>query len=703
MVLESFFGDTLVKNDGSEVKTSELSTEKGGVIGIYFSAHWCPPCRGFTPKLATIYNEIKEAEKDFEIVFVSWDRDEDSFKNYHKEQPWLAVPYSNAEGKTTLNEKYEVNGIPTLILLEADTGNTISRESPNVIMRYGASGFPFTSERLAEAKKNLQRKKEEALQGLANFNFLGKLATMDEPDKEVDLHEVTRKSEALAFAFMDGENCRKSAMVLPKLLDAQRKLGREKLSVIIVPMMKDDDNFSTESLTKMKGVPMIPRGEKAQEVANQFKPILQNIEAPHVFVIDARDESSMKILADDAARNIYFHGENAFPWSEQAIKGLEERERALKEEMKAKQKNLELFSPSDSCRILDKQGAEVTLKFLQSKDVVGVYFSAHWCGPCRSFTPKLVEVYNECKEQGKSFEVIFISSDRTQEAFDEYYAEMPWCTLKFEDRTMKAALSDVFDAHGIPTLILLKGDGEMITDEGREAVLMGSEYFPWSPEGMERGRAEEGEREARKLAKDKEKEERSYIEQEEAGKIVLRRYRGTPSDTKIGSDHVVKFVAFATVAAPSAVVPNGKKAWYEITFVKGSGVSQVGWATSDFETTDSYSSDGVGDDTKSWGFDGQRVCKWFDGQTNWGKAFEPSEGHVLGLAADMENGRILFGLDGDWGEPMGVAFENLDPDLGVFPAMSCTGLNVSVNFGDRDMKFGPPDDSFEKLIDVVNK
>ena len=65
MVLESILGETLIKNDGTEVKTSELSTEKGGVIGIYFSAHWCPPCRGFTPKLASVYNEIKEEGKDF--------------------------------------------------------------------------------------------------------------------------------------------------------------------------------------------------------------------------------------------------------------------------------------------------------------------------------------------------------------------------------------------------------------------------------------------------------------------------------------------------------------------------------------------------------------------------------------------------------------------------------------------------------------
>jgi len=480
MVWEEFFGDTLRKNDGSEVKTSELSTAKGGVIGIYFSAHWCPPCRGFTPKLAEVYNEIKAAGKDMEIAFVSWDNDDSAFEKYHEEQPWLAVPYDNDDKKDKLKDKYQVRGIPTLVLLEADTGNTIAAEGRSLIDEYGAAGFPFTAERLVVAKKEIKEKKEAALKELADLKFLGKLATLDEPEKELDLNEVARKSEALAFAFMNGAGCQGSALVLPKLLDIQEKMGKEKLSVVVVDMRDEGEEFSQAVLTKMKDVATIPRGERAQEVANKLKPVLKEIDPPHVFMVDARDESSMKFLADNAARPIYFQGEEAFPWSDEAITALEEREKARKEELKAKQKNLEFFTPSDSCHIVDKQGAEVSLDTLQSKDVVGIYFSAHWCGPCRSFTPRLVKLYEECKEQGKSFEVIFASSDRDQKAFDEYYDEMPWCTIKFEDRKLKESLSDIFEVQGIPTLILLKGNGETITAQGRAAVSKGVEGFPWT-------------------------------------------------------------------------------------------------------------------------------------------------------------------------------------------------------------------------------
>ena len=54
----------------------DQSAVEGKVLGLYFSAHWCPPCRGFTPKLAEWYKAVKETLPDFEIVFASSDRDE---------------------------------------------------------------------------------------------------------------------------------------------------------------------------------------------------------------------------------------------------------------------------------------------------------------------------------------------------------------------------------------------------------------------------------------------------------------------------------------------------------------------------------------------------------------------------------------------------------------------------------------------------
>jgi nucleoredoxin len=79
---------------GSE-KVSLLESLNGKeIVALYFSAHWCPPCKQFTPKLADVYNDLIKSQKSFEIVFVSSDRSEEEFYEYFKEMPWIALPYS---------------------------------------------------------------------------------------------------------------------------------------------------------------------------------------------------------------------------------------------------------------------------------------------------------------------------------------------------------------------------------------------------------------------------------------------------------------------------------------------------------------------------------------------------------------------------------------------------------------------------------
>lgn len=95
--LQTLVGDTVIKLSGDtveEVKVESLCG-KDSVIGIYFSAHWCPPCRGFTPQLIEFYKneKLKKNSAKFEVIFVSWDRDEASFKEYFSTMPWLALPF----------------------------------------------------------------------------------------------------------------------------------------------------------------------------------------------------------------------------------------------------------------------------------------------------------------------------------------------------------------------------------------------------------------------------------------------------------------------------------------------------------------------------------------------------------------------------------------------------------------------------------
>jgi len=115
---------------------------------------------------------------------------------------------------------------------------------------------------------------------------------------------------------------------------------------------------------------------------------------------------------------------------------------------------------------------------------IGLYFSAHWCPPCRGFTPKLAEYYKDGLKD--KMEIIFVSSDRDQQSFDEYSKEMPWLALPYEKRDEKASLSQAFGVSGIPSFVVINPDGTTITTDGRSKVTQDpkGENFPasWLPQ-----------------------------------------------------------------------------------------------------------------------------------------------------------------------------------------------------------------------------
>jgi nucleoredoxin len=291
MASKTFGADTqILMKDGSSVAASTLD---GKVLGIYFSAHWCPPCKMFTPQLSKWYSNFKANSPNadnFELVFVSSDRDEESYELYRNEMSFPALNFEAREVKAKLSEKFGVQGIPTLVVVDAE----------------------------------------------------GKLIT---------------------------------------------KKGRS-------------------------------------------------------------------IVSDDP------QGEN-FPWTPkpfgEVIKGKLERSDGT------------VLSGSDAAAAIEGK-------------VLGIYFSASWCGPCQMFTPQLIKVYNKVKAAGKDFEILFVSGDRLEAPHKEYFAKMPWLALPFKDKRA-AALNDMFDVEGIPTLIIVGPDGKVINADGREALGDDDEgaEFPWTP------------------------------------------------------------------------------------------------------------------------------------------------------------------------------------------------------------------------------
>ena len=99
-----------------------------------------------------------------------------------------------------------------------------------------------------------------------------------------------------------------------------------------------------------------------------------------------------------------------------------------------------------------------TSSALANSRLVALYFSASWCGPCRSFTPMLIEFYDVLKEEVASshgLEVVFVSSDRSEAEFQQYYKKMPFKAMSFSQRELSQRAKSLFGVRGIPSLVVV--------------------------------------------------------------------------------------------------------------------------------------------------------------------------------------------------------------------------------------------------------
>lgn len=135
--LVKFIGDNLVSKGNKSVPTTDL---KDKIIALYFSAHWCPPCRQFTPLLNTTYNNLVKSGKPFEVVFVSSDQDQEGFDEYFGTMDWKAIPYVDEEKRQSLGEHFGIRGIPALYILDKE-GKIISKDGRSDVMKSKEQAF----------------------------------------------------------------------------------------------------------------------------------------------------------------------------------------------------------------------------------------------------------------------------------------------------------------------------------------------------------------------------------------------------------------------------------------------------------------------------------------------------------------------------------------------------------------------------------
>lgn len=133
-----------------------------------------------------------------------------------------------------------------------------------------------------------------------------------------------------------------------------------------------------------------------------------------------------------------------------------------------------------------------TSDHLDNNDIefICLYFSAHWCPPCQTFTPQLIDFYNKINitktddkiskrssktkatKNKKLIEIIYVPSDRNVTEFETYYKTMPWYSIDVINNTEKKLLASMFTINSIPTMIVLNGkNGLFITNNGRNDII----------------------------------------------------------------------------------------------------------------------------------------------------------------------------------------------------------------------------------------
>ena len=126
----------------------------------------------------------------------------------------------------------------------------------------------------------------------------------------------------------------------------------------------------------------------------------------------------------------------------------------------------------------DGAGKNVTLSDLSGK-YIGLYFSASWCPDCRAYTPQLVKIYNKIHED-KNWQIIWVSYDRSEDAADKYFKEMPWIRLRWSEKDTRGESMFKLSQQGyIPAVTMIDPNFNVIDREASDQITLEPDNFPW--------------------------------------------------------------------------------------------------------------------------------------------------------------------------------------------------------------------------------
>lgn len=113
--------------------------------------------------------------------------------------------------------------------------------------------------------------------------------------------------------------------------------------------------------------------------------------------------------------------------------------------------------------------SEISKYIPSDVEVIGLLFSADYCPSCHKFLPQLVEVYEHLRDY--KIEIVFVASDKTEEAFEKYLAHhRRWKHIDYND-SIRTQLREIYDIKTIPALLFFHRDGTLVERYGRDLVV----------------------------------------------------------------------------------------------------------------------------------------------------------------------------------------------------------------------------------------
>eukprot|EP00667_Euglena_gracilis_P019979 EG_transcript_21521 len=118
------------------------------VVGLYFGARHCRPCKAFIGKFVKAYTEMNAKGRKIEILFASMDFDEEQRNAYLSEKPYfLGLPY---EMGGMLKSGWKVSGTPAVFVMDPRTGHLLSQNAKQDLEDMGPKAINIWLQRLKQ-------------------------------------------------------------------------------------------------------------------------------------------------------------------------------------------------------------------------------------------------------------------------------------------------------------------------------------------------------------------------------------------------------------------------------------------------------------------------------------------------------------------------------------------------------------------------